>query len=183
MINITKALVFVLLFAMGCNPEARSSSGISKASVEVKAGSDGLTVEQRNIKKRVELESEPGSIKHLYVTSTETGQVLLYSTVAGKITSSGKRLTPAHTTGQGFTFEIAGITTYTNEIMQDDGTYGSSIPYIYWWDSNDRYFQHYIAGGQMLTISDQPITVNKITRQLEIVKVDTDEPDDEGEEE
>jgi hypothetical protein len=58
-------------------------------------GTDGLTVEQRNIRDRLKIDNLPGSIKHLYVISAYSGQVLLYSTVRGKITSGGKRLTPS----------------------------------------------------------------------------------------
>lgn len=38
-------------------------------------------------------------------------------------------------------------------------TYGSSVPYIFWWDTNGIYHQHYISGGQIVHISDQPIEV------------------------
>lgn len=153
--------------------EDKSASGLNRVNVTVKVGQDGMTVEQRNIKKRIEAENDPGSVKHLYITSTESGQVLLYSTVKGKVTSSGKRLTP-QTTDEQHALTIKGNAgnIWTTEIMQDDGTYGSSIPYLYWWDTQDRYHQHYIAGGQMMHISNQPLVINKITNQIEIAGAD-----------
>lgn len=44
------SIIFMILF-VGCddhNSEPKSASGISKASVEIPTGSDGLTAEQRN---------------------------------------------------------------------------------------------------------------------------------------
>lgn len=152
-----------------------SSTGITKAEAKLSVGSDGLTVDQRNVKQRLELESRPGSIKHFYVISAMSGQVILYSTVNGKVTSSGKRLTPSQvarvegmgTSGGLFLLEIGGETHYTAEILQDDGTYGPSIEYLYWFDSQGRYHQHYITGGQIVHICDQPIAVRDIIINIE----------------
>ncbi len=91
--------LLLLIGLTGCTldsgNEAVSTTGIGKATANVAAQSDGLTIEQQNIKHRIELENMPGSIKHLYVFSAYSGQCLLYSTVKGKVTSSGKRLTPS----------------------------------------------------------------------------------------
>jgi hypothetical protein len=154
-----------------------STTGVKKAEAEISTGSDGLTVEQRNIKKRLEMENQPGSIKHLYIISAMSGQVILYSTVDGKITSSGKRLSPYHVAAmdnQGCSYELRGIEIKingekyrTSEVLQDDGTYGSSISYLYWWDSQGRYHQHYVSGGQIVHVSDQPIAVKSIIINLE----------------
>ena len=153
------------------NPE--SATGVKKVNTNVKTQANGRTVEQNNIVKRLAIDNKPGSIKHLYVISAMSGQVILYSTVKGKVTSSGKRLTPyrvaSHQGGvrdAGILVTIGGQIYYTPEVLQDDGTYGSSIPYMYWWDTHGKYHQHYVSGGQIIHISDKPIAVKRIILNL-----------------
>lgn len=173
-------MLFVLTSVSECDyepPQPTSTTGVEKATAEVKVQSSGLTLEQENIRNRYKLENSPGSIKHLYVLSAYSGQTILYSTVKGKVTSSGKRLTPytvAALEGQyvgsdheGFRLKIHDKTHYTSEVLQDDGTYGSSIQYLYWWDAQDIYHQHYISGGQILHVSDQPIQASGVILNIE----------------
>lgn len=103
-----KKILFVLLaapllMAADCDDHSKqvatSDSGIKKATVKVLTDAEGYSIEQRNVMTRLERDNKPGSIKHLYVISAMSGQVLLYSTVKGKVTSSGKRLTPNSVTG------------------------------------------------------------------------------------
>lgn len=159
--------------------DAVSNSGVHKMDVKVTTNPDGNTVEQSNYAERLRRDNLPGSIKHLYVISEVSGQVLLYSTVKGKVTSSGKRLTPATVDGNtaygsgdmNYTnynwVTINGKSHITNEVMGDDGMYGSSVEYIYWFDSKDVYHQHYKGGNEMLHISDQPLAVKNIVLNLE----------------
>lgn len=158
-----------------------SETGITKASADIVTGIDGLTVEQRNVKQRLEIDNLPGSIKHLYVLSAYSGQVLIYSTVDGKVSSSGKRLTPrtilAGTTRNqyasrltGFAVRIGGGSYETAEVLQDDGTYGSSDPYIYWFDTQGNYHQHYLSGGQIIHIADEPLAVTDV-----VIRIGVDE--------
>jgi hypothetical protein len=174
------------LFLVGCPrkkdsaPEPTAATGVKRAVAKVPVGSDGLTVEQRNVQGRLQMDNKPGSIKHLYVISAMSGQIVLYSTVKGKVTSSGKRLTPtsvaagfansgahANRVWYGMPISIGGQQHRTAEVIQDDGTFGSSIPYLFWWDAQGRYHQHYISGGQILHISDYPIRAAQITINLE----------------
>lgn len=136
----------------------------------------GRTVEQSNIANRLGQDNKPGAILHLYVLSPESGQAIIYSTVRGKVTSSGKRLTPRSTiekyvTGSGDSkttvYEgqrviIQDAQHVTTEIVQDDGTYGNSVPYFYWFDANNRYHQHFFTEGQVLRISAQPLTQTSV---------------------
>lgn len=165
-----------------CDEQAKavpkSDSGVKKVSAKVKVGADGMTVEQRNVKKRLEEDNRPGSIKHLYLISAYSGQVIFYSTVKGKVTSGSKRLTPtsvAAIDGQcvsgehaGQSVSVGGYSRRTSEVIQDDGTYGSSMPYLYWWDTKGVYHQHYVTGGQIVHISAQPIVVKSV-----IINMDT----------
>jgi hypothetical protein len=180
---IAAAIVLCGLMSMGadgdgCNgsPPAKSASGISKVTVQVPKGADGMTTEQRNIAERLKKDNEPGAIKHLYVISAYSGQVLIYSTVKGKVTSGGKRLTPTSVNGGygsngwygGFAVNIGGTEMYTNEVLQDDGTYGSSGDYLYWWDTKGVYHQHYVQGGQIVHVSSEPIAVKSVVINMEI---------------
>ena len=157
-------------------PPPASDSGVHKATATVQTGSDGLTVEQRNIVDRLKADNQHGSIKHLYILSAYSGQCLIYSTVRGKVTSSGKRLTPNSvlaaaygTVGytHGIDIQIGGHDQVTSEVLQDDGTYGSSVEYIYWWDSKGIYHQQYITGGMIVHVSSEPISVKGVTINLE----------------
>lgn len=168
-------LAFVLVLssqANSCDQAVESDSGVTKATTKVQTGSDGLTVEQNNVQHRLKMDNTPGSIKHLYVISAFSGQVILYSTVKGKVTSSGKRLNPSTVVvGASGDYRRNGFDAVggnvTSEVLEDDGTYGSSAEYIYWWDVQGRYHQHYISGGQIVHISDQPIPVKSITINME----------------
>jgi hypothetical protein len=150
--------------------QPQSTSGVSKVSTTVPVGANGLTVEQNNIAKRLALDNQVGSIKYLYVFSTTTGDCLLSSVVDGKVTSSGKRLSPyTVAAGQGgssgdnygIPIDIGGNIYRTTEVLQDDGTYGSSVEYLYWFDTAGNYRQIYPNAGTFIVVSDTPITVPK----------------------
>lgn len=71
-------LLFAFILA-GCGAQSsqpQSASGVKKADVKVQTGADGLTVEQRNVGQRLDADNKPGSIKHLYVISAYSGQVM-----------------------------------------------------------------------------------------------------------
>lgn len=175
---ITLLLASSFIFT-SCQEETPTSvdKNISKKSAVIQTDSDGWTVEQKNIAKRLERDNKVGAIKHLYVISPYSGQVILYSTVKGKVTSSGKRLTPTSVKaldGQhvgpsfsGMSINIGGKEYKTEEVLQDDGSYGSSCQYIYWFDSRDIYHSHFFTGGQIIHVSEQPIPVKNITLNLE----------------
>lgn len=156
----------------------QSTSGVSKATVKVATDLNGHTTEQSNIMERYKRDNLPGSIKHLYLISDYSGQCLMYSTVKGKVTSSGKRLSPVTVSAldgqyvsgghQGFSVDINGEKHYTQEVLQDDGTYGSSSEYLYWFDSRGIYRQLYATGGTTIIVSDQPMAFKNITLNLEI---------------
>ena len=176
------ALISVSLIGLsGCLEKTVATpvadSGVKKASVKIKTGADGLSVEQRNVKERIKRDNDIGSYKHLYVISSFSGDVLIYSTVKGKVTSSSKRLSPttvAAADGQyvgkalrGMRVSINGETHRTAEVLQDDGTFGSSVPYVYWFDVRGVYHQHYITGGQIFHVTDAPMAVGKIILNME----------------
>lgn len=146
------------------NTKPISSSGVKKATVKVKTNSSGLTTEQENIKNRYKVDNEIGSVKHLYVISAYSGEVIIYSTVKGKVTSGGKRLTSTVKLQRGDRGNNYGD--FVMPRIQDDGTYGKSMNYLYWFDTKGIYHQHYVAGGQIVHISTEPMPVKSITINL-----------------
>ena len=106
--------------------------------------------------------------------------MLVYSTVRGKVTSSGKRLQPSQVSNDwGFRIDQLGRydteasneslnSFYTREILGDDGTYGSSVEYIYWWDSAGIFHQHYIQGGQIVHVTSAPLAVKSVVLNMEL---------------
>lgn len=170
-------LIAALMFAAGCdvrfssNSAPKSASGVQQATAHVETNpSSGMTVEQENVVRRLSNDNKPGAIKHLYIISPFTGDVLIYSAVKGKVTSGGKRLTPKTVTStdgefvdgdlRGIAVDIGGYHRRTSEVIQDDGTYGDSVEYIFWWDTKGVYHQQGIEGS-IWHVSDQPLAVNK----------------------
>jgi len=148
----------------GAVKEQTSKSGVQEVQASVPTDMNGRTVEQNNIAARLKADNEPGSIKHLYIISAYSGQVLIYSTVKGKVTSSGKRLTPTMRARSGGQSDYQW---YYPDVIQDDGTYGTSMDYLYWWDSKGVYHQQYVTGGMILHISSEPLAVKSIVLNME----------------
>jgi hypothetical protein len=168
-------LLTILIFSYAsCDQQqAESDSGVKKASVSVKTNANGHTSEQENYIKRVTRDNEMGSIKHLYIISSYTGDVLEYSTVRGKVTSGGKRLSPStvndgSSIGNNNGVTIAGVYHRTTEVPDEYGMYGSSSPYFYWFDAQDNYHQYYPSGGTFVHISDRPLRIKKANFSVEI---------------
>lgn len=171
--------MFVLMSNSGCEPdkETTTSGGIKRATVQVQTNANGNTVEQDQISTRVVNDNAPGAIKYLYCISPYSGQCIIFSTVKGKVTSSGKRLQPKTVTARGWDANgtnysdnvvvIGNKTFITSEVIQDDGTFGDSDPYIYWWDVRGVYHQHFMTGGQILHISDAPLAVKSVIINIE----------------
>lgn len=178
-------IIAILFILAGCgtesvSPKPKPSKEVKKVSVRVNTDKDGLTVEQKHIAKRLIEDNKPGAIKHLYLISPYSGQAILYSTVDGKVTSSEKRLTPRSvgcTDGEYCQTENNGIRIKVNgegykntpEVLGDDGTYGDSYQYIYWWDTKGRYHQ-LVPGNCVVLITDMPLVTNKVTIDLRNVK-------------
>lgn len=165
-------LVSLTLMSSGCDQRSgqqKSDSGVAKASVEVKTDAEGHTVEQKNIMERLIRDNKVGEVKHLYVISSYTGDVLEYSTVKGKVTSGGKRLSPktvlpsptAEQAGNDNIVTIGNLRFTTEEVLDDGGSYGESGNYLYWFDAQDNYHQYYPSGGTYLHISEKPLRIRK----------------------
>ncbi len=148
-----------------CNVEGASPSSKTTEAQKAQRAADSIVyvenAEIDNIKRRLQQTADPGKIGFV-VLLNEMGQPIVYTSVKGKITSSGKRLTPPVQKwevdkGQYFGSEV-------HEAPSDEGTWGSSSPYIYFWTTTDRYYQW---SGQYL-YSDQPIRLDVTPLVLDI---------------
>lgn len=176
------AIVLILLTQACTNGPAtqqKSDSGVTKASTKVQTDANGRTIEQENIIKRLKRDNDIGAIKHLYIISSYTGEVMEYSTVVGKVTSGGKRLSPktvnsfdgVNLTGVSMnTVNINGERFSTDEVLDDGGAYGESSTYFYWFDVQDNYHQYFPSGGTYVHISDRPLKIKKMSMTFELEK-------------
>lgn len=94
-----------------------------------------------NIKKRLQLTSDPALMGYV-VLFNDMGQPILYTTVKGKITSGSKRLTaPFQETALARSGVVDGSSSNFTDAPSDEGTWGSSNPYIFFFTTNGQYIQ------------------------------------------
>jgi len=159
--------VAALLLA-GCLPEQRPTQQVKNTQAELAqraANSIQFTdnAEIDNIKNRVELTSMPGLLGYV-ILFNESGQPIMYEGVRGKITSGSKRLTPPDLAQQiGTGGQNGGQHSVVRQAPSDEGTYGSSNPYIFYWNIDGVYRQwsgHYLYSTQPMRLTIQPLVVN-----------------------
>lgn len=150
----------IALSLTACNFE--QSSNKNGQAEKARQAANSITFKENaeidNIKKRLELTADPGKLGYI-VLFNEAGQPIMYEGVKGKVTSGGKRLTEpdrADAWGHG-----------TNNVVRaapsDEGTWGSSSPYIFYWNTNGVYRQwsgHYLYSDQPIRLRVEPIVVN-----------------------
>jgi len=128
-------ILSVVFVSAGWFSSTTSSTGIKQRTPDPIPSS----VEQDNINARLQLMNKASTTLFIYGLS-QTGTVIFRSTVKGKVTSSGKRLEPIQGNGNNCASQGAGDEC-SNEIIQADGTFGSSDEYIYWFDFEGNYYQ------------------------------------------
>lgn len=149
-----KLLIVVLaVFAVGCVEERPKPTKITEA-MKSQQVANNLTFtensERDNIEKRLKLTASPSLLGYV-VLMNEAGQPVLYTSVKGKITSGSKRLTsPQRKVNNRYSQSHGQL---VMQAPSDEGTWGSSSPYIYFWDTNGKYHQW---NGKYL-YSDAPI--------------------------
>lgn len=134
----------------GCDDLAPSNKNVQaeKAAAAAQSIHFDENAEIDNIKKRLELTADPGKFGFILLLN-QAGQPILYEGVKGKVTSGGKRLTsPSKAIGNGNGGYGAVMPT-----PSDEGTWGSSSSYIFYWNTEGVYRQW--DGGYLY--SDQPI--------------------------
>lgn len=125
--------------------------------------SQGNTSEQQNIIDRLKVTTDPTKVLWIHLIALD-GKIIQRMPVAHKVTSSGKRLEPvsaASSAEYGYNYPLVkggnGVIYETNELIQPDGTFGSSDNYIFWFDPQHRYHQWGTAGGLGYLLTDYPI--------------------------
>lgn len=148
----------VCLSLAACEPVPQTNKGQQAQRAQEAAQSIHFTenAEIDNIKRRLELTADPGKYGFILLLN-QAGQPILYEGVKGKVTSGGKRLTPIT--------EVRCVPSYNEKGERngcnynavpgpsDEGTYGNSGPYVFYWNTDGVYRQW--DGGYLY--SDQPI--------------------------
>jgi hypothetical protein len=136
---------------VGCDdlPQSNKNQQAEKAAQAANSIKFDENAEIDNIKRRLELTADPGKYGFILLLN-QAGQPILYEGVKGKVTSGGKRLTPPDRASSSWG---DGYNTVTRAAASDEGTWGSSSPYIFYWNTDGVYRQW--DGGYLY--SDQPI--------------------------
>lgn len=147
---------------VGCVEEKRVSTKTDQArkaqqAAETLVFSENAEIE--NIKRRLELTSKPGALGFILLLN-EAGQPILYAGVKGKVTSGGKRLTPPvqlwNNSSGGNSRRVVG------PAPSDEGTWGSSSEYIYFWTVEGQYYQwsgRYLYSDKPFRLSVEPLVI------------------------
>ena len=118
--------------------------------------------EIENIKKRLQLTSDPALMGHI-VLFNDMGQPILYTTVKGKVTSGSKRLTaPFQETRMSRAGVAEASSSDFTDAPSDEGTWGSSNPYIFFWTTSGQYIQwsgNYLYSDKPFRLSETPQVV------------------------
>ncbi|CCG43372.1 hypothetical protein [Magnetospirillum molischianum] len=163
--SIAIALVGCLLTS-ACNEQSANAQQPQRATQAQKAQEAANAIaftenaEIDNIKHRLELTSQPGLLGYV-VLLNESGQPVWYGAVKGKITSGSKRLTDPRRV-----IWKSGQTNYTAAVTDapsDEGTYGSSGEYVFFWTPSGQYVQwngKYLYSDQPFRLSIKPLVVD-----------------------
>lgn len=152
------------LFLTGCNSGAvatpTKTTQSEKAAEAAESINFSANAEIDNIKNRLELTSDP-ALTGFVLLMNEAGQPIMYTGVTGKITSGGKRLTKPFQLTRGDRGESYGD--FVTDAPSDEGTWGSSSPYIYFWTPTGQYIQwngKYLYSDQPFRTTVEPLVIS-----------------------
>lgn len=150
------AAIASALCVAGCDPETTvKTSQADKAAQAANSIQFTDNAEIENIKRRIEITAHPGKLGFIMLMN-EAGQPIAYEGVKGKVTSGGKRLTsPDRYTTQGTNGSI-------RVAPSDEGTWGTSGEYIFYWTTNDEYRQwngKYLYSDKPFRLRIEPLIV------------------------
>lgn len=149
-------LLSICLVFVGCQKKPDDAKHVQSEIAQKAANNIKFTgnAEIENITKRLQLTSDPGLIGYV-VLLNESGQPILYTTVKGKVTSGAKRLTKP--------YEYMGGSGAYVDSPSDEGTYGSSNPYVFFWSQSGQYIQwsgHYLYSDKPIRLSVKPLVID-----------------------
>lgn len=151
------AAIVGALCVSGCEPETKAkNTQAEKAAAAANAIQFIDNAEIDNIKARVELTSKPGLLGFVLLMN-EAGQPILYESVKGKITSGGKRLTSPDR------YVPSGPNGFIRQAASDEGTWGHSGEYIFYWTQSGEYRQwngKYLYSDKPFRLRVEPLVVS-----------------------
>jgi hypothetical protein len=158
--NIMITCSVVALMLTGCIEQAptNKTEQAKKAADAANSIKFNENAEIDNIKRRLELTSNPGQLGFIILLN-EMGQPVLYTSVKGKVTSGSKRLTQPDRASSSWG---GGNNTVVRAAASDEGTWGSSGEYIFFWTANDEYIQwngKYMYSDKPFRLKTEPIAV------------------------
>lgn len=118
--------------------------------------SGGQNAEQENIGRRLSLTMNPGQIGFIALFN-QAGAPIAYYGVKGKITSSGKRLTAPVKE-----WNIYASNNVLGDAPSDEGTWGSSDTYVYFWTVDGQYVQWngpYLYSDKPFRLRTEPLVI------------------------
>jgi hypothetical protein len=154
-------LIFCLALAACWEDEKPTQKNLQAQKAAAAANSINFVenAEIDNIKKRLELTSDPGLTGFILLLN-EAGQPIMYAGVKGKITSGGKRLTMPvqqhRVSNSGYSGTAIG------PAPSDEGTWGESASYVFFWTTDGQYIQwsgHYLYSDKPFRLSVEPLVV------------------------
>lgn len=142
--NVDRIIVVLFVVSLvACNqPQAKAPAKVTE-SQKAKQAAESISFTENaeidNIKSRLQLTSDPG-LTGFVLLMNEAGQPIMYTGIKGKITSSGKRLTAPYRVTSNWD---KGQSYGDKDLVapSDEGTWGSSSPYIYFWTTTGQYIQ------------------------------------------
>jgi len=163
-IGIALVATSALLLA-ACEPNAPANPAKTTQAQKAAEAANSIQFSENaeidNIKRRLELTSNPGQIGFVLLLN-EMGKPVMYTSVKGKITSGNKRLTSPQEVRCLEVAESVGCSQQMVEAPSDEGTYGSSNPYIFFWTADGQYIQwsgKYLYSDKPFRIEDPTIVI------------------------
>lgn len=117
------------LMLAGCSGESDAYQARKASQAETQL--DGPGQEALNLQKKTTRENDPTAISYIYIINF--GQIVGYYTVLGKVSSNGSQAGPEDEIVQPW----AGGERYVVDSAQDDGSYGSGDPGIFFFTTDD----------------------------------------------
>jgi len=167
---ITLTVALAVLLISGCKDESAPVSAKETQSQKAQAAAETIqfseNAEIENIKNRLELTANPGLMGFI-VLLNETGQPVMHVGVKGKITSGGKRLSKTYSVVENWD---CGEWKCDKEVpaASDEGTYGSSGEYIFFWTTSGQYIQwngKYLYSDKPFRLTTKPLVVSVETAE------------------
>ncbi len=152
------AVLSIGLMGNSCENAPPDTQARQAAAARAAARSIDFTdnAEIENIKERITLTSKPGLLGFIILLN-EAGQPIMYEGVLGKVTSGSKRLTPPSKE-----WNVTGNNNVLGPSPSDEGTWGSSSEYIFYWNTNGEYRQwsgKYLYSDKPFRLRVEPLVI------------------------